>query len=609
MDRNYVYYGSTSYQRDSRDVADLVVDNPTHIQVALGFRELGWIWPIYHDPTPAPYFDNIRFDVFTLTGPTLAAQADLLAQDAFPASGVLDFAELAANSIRFDCARDLIEDAATAIMPGDSLVCSVASHRPGAVLTQPPRLYYTMKPNPLFDPCREHPTRGWVVGDSARTAAGEAVPDLWAFDLPDTGFFFPGDVIHYLFHAEDDVGGDVEATTLPASTVGFDVFPGDPGYDPLLWPAEFTVRGLPTMTGSEPGDQPTVLLWDDGGTRPDAERWEPVMAELGYDLGVHFDLYRTQAASSGVSNGLGSRATVDQIAGYETVLYSCGDQGSYTLNHVSRYGDKSDDLGLLDGWLPLGGNLLVSGDNVVYDLDRGQGAAGDAFAADWISAAYIAPAIEDLIDGQLAPLIIAIPGNPAGLALPFTVYGDCPGRRRFNAFEPAGDAFALAEWTDPYGQGGVYPYAAVLAHETAGSRIVTIAADLSAWIDQDGGAVSRLHALASLLQWFGEPVPGGSTGVEDTPRALAARAYPNPFNPQTTIVFDVPRRGRVSVAVYDVRGRLVRQLADGKYEAGSAYEATWTGDDDTGRSVATGAYFVEVRTGGESVVEKVMLVR
>ena len=605
-DRNFVYYGPPVYERKVHDVTDLVVSEPTHVQIALGFIQFGWFWwP--HDSTPAPYFDNVRFDVFALDGPTITAYVDLLSQDAFPASGVLDHFDLSANSIRFDAALDIVGDAAPAIVPGDSLVCSVVSHRPGAVLTQPPRLYYAMKPNHLFDPHRTHPTSGWAVGDTVRTATGDVVPNQWAFDLPDEGFFFPGDVIHYLFHAEDDVGGDIEATTLPSSSIGFDVFPGDPDYDPLLWPAEFTVRGLPTMNGSMPGDQPDVLLWDDGGARSDDDRWEPIMAELGYQLGVHYDLFRTQAATSGVSNGLGAKATVDQISGYSTILYTLGDLTSRGLNGFNLSGDKSNDIALLNDWLSLGRNLLVSGDNTVDDLRWKIG--GAAFISEWLSAAFVARDVEDLIDGQATPLVLPTLGNPGGFTLPFTVDGGCPDRRTFDAIEPTGNAVALAEWADPSGLGGVYPYAAALAHETAGSRVVTLPADLSVWDDQDGGTVSRLHALVSLLSWFGEAVPGGSTEVDQTPRILAARAHPNPFNPRTTVVFDVPRRGRVTVTVFDVRGRLVRKLADEMYESGAAYEATWDGLDSLDRSTATGAYFVVVRAGREKVVEKIMLVR
>jgi hypothetical protein len=52
------------------------------------------------------------------------------------------------------------------------------------------------------------------------------------------------------------------------------------------------------------------------------------------------------------------------------------------------------------------------------------------------------------------------------------------------------------------------------------------------------------------------------------PTDFALAAYPNPFNPATTVSFSLPEAGTVSVSIYDVAGRLVRTLAAGNYAAG-----------------------------------------
>jgi hypothetical protein len=68
-------------------------------------------------------------------------------------------------------------------------------------------------------------------------------------------------------------------------------------------------------------------------------------------------------------------------------------------------------------------------------------------------------------------------------------------------------------------------------------------------------------------------------------------SYPNPFNPTTTIKYDLPEGGNVSLVVYDVLGREVTRLVDGFEEAG--YRAvTW---DATG--VASGLYFARLNVG------------
>ncbi len=158
-------------------------------------------------------------------------------------------------------------------------------------------------------------------------------------------------MIHYYVKAEDDAGGDVRSATLPSDLNGFDVFPGDPGYDPYLWPSAFSVRGLPTMHSASPGDQPGILFYDDAESNVAATEWTTSLANLGFEEGVHYDLYHTNSASSGVSNGLGARATVPQIAGYQTLLYHLGSLSAYGLNTFDQDNDKSDDIALLEAWL------------------------------------------------------------------------------------------------------------------------------------------------------------------------------------------------------------------------------------------------------------------
>jgi len=72
--------------------------------------------------------------------------------------------------------------------------------------------------------------------------------------------------------------------------------------------------------------------------------------------------------------------------------------------------------------------------------------------------------------------------------------------------------------------------------------------------------------------------------------------YPNPFNPGTTIEFDLPAPGgRVNLAVYDVRGRLVRMLIDQVIGTGR-HQVRWDGTDDHGEAVPSGIYFYRLST-------------
>ncbi|MCP4291331.1 MAG: DUF2817 domain-containing protein [bacterium] len=86
------------------------------------------------------------------------------------------------------------------------------------------------------------------------------------------------------------------------------------------------------------------------------------------------------------------------------------------------------------------------------------------------------------------------------------------------------------------------------------------------------------------------------------------KAWPNPFNPQTTIKFTNPRSGMVSLGIYDIQGHLVRTLVQENRAAG-AHEAMWNGMTSTGGKASSGIYFARMIAGNESATTKLMLVK
>jgi subtilisin-like proprotein convertase family protein len=95
----------------------------------------------------------------------------------------------------------------------------------------------------------------------------------------------------------------------------------------------------------------------------------------------------------------------------------------------------------------------------------------------------------------------------------------------------------------------------------------------------------------------------------EVPTVLAViGARPNPFNPTTTIRYALPRAGAATLAVYDLRGRLVRVLASG-HHAAAVHETTWDGADASGRTMASGTYLLRLDDGRGAAAGKVMLLR
>ena len=98
-----------------------------------------------------------------------------------------------------------------------------------------------------------------------------------------------------------------------------------------------------------------------------------------------------------------------------------------------------------------------------------------------------------------------------------------------------------------------------------------------------------------------------------------SRNYPNPFNPSTKISFAIPTpfteqgrpiydKQRVTLKIYDMRGRLIKTLTDSKYKPGKRYQKRWMGKGNTGRLVSSGVYVYRVDIGGRFVKSRKMVI-
>lgn len=125
--------------------------------------------------------------------------------------------------------------------------------------------------------------------------------------------------------------------------------------------------------------------------------------------------------------------------------------------------------------------------------------------------------------------------------------------------------------------------------------------------------------LESVL--LGDPAmhfrPGSISSVDEVlpsaPTHVAIQeCSPNPFNPRTTIRFEVlgsmGDEYQASLEIFDVSGKRVASLLDESLEVGM-HEMTWGGKDLKGKSVGSGVYFAVVQVAGQSAVEKVVLLK
>ncbi|MGH1363537.1 MAG: YCF48-related protein [Calditrichia bacterium] len=143
------------------------------------------------------------------------------------------------------------------------------------------------------------------------------------------------------------------------------------------------------------------------------------------------------------------------------------------------------------------------------------------------------------------------------------------------------------------------------------------------WIQQ-AVTTQKLNALSFISADTGyvvgeegivlKTVNGGVTGIGDqvpetTPSSIRLLAnYPNPFNPSTTLRFELYRRSEVLLQITDISGRLVRILVNNERSAGM-HDVKWDGRDETATPVASGVYLSQLESGGEVQSQKILLVR
>jgi len=125
----------------------------------------------------------------------------------------------------------------------------------------------------------------------------------------------------------------------------------------------------------------------------------------------------------------------------------------------------------------------------------------------------------------------------------------------------------------------------------------------------DEGSGSLVEALIDdfILTGFFD-MTGVDDGVSVEFVTHLGQNHPNPFNPKTEIRFSLSQNGPTSLKIYDAQGRLVKTLIDGVLQAGQR-EVVWSGDDASGRPVASGVYFYKLVTPEKSVSRRMVLLK
>ncbi|MBL8029080.1 MAG: hypothetical protein JNL74_21845 [Fibrobacteres bacterium] len=129
----------------------------------------------------------------------------------------------------------------------------------------------------------------------------------------------------------------------------------------------------------------------------------------------------------------------------------------------------------------------------------------------------------------------------------------------------------------------------------------------------NGSADSTICADAVRIMGNQHTLGGGSTGVAGNvvigSEKIAMAIGPNPFNPMANIAYYINNQAEVSLAVYDMRGKLVAEPVSAKLLKSGRYNASWNGRDARGSNVASGLYLFVLKAGSEVVKMKAALLK
>jgi hypothetical protein len=134
------------------------------------------------------------------------------------------------------------------------------------------------------------------------------------------------------------------------------------------------------------------------------------------------------------------------------------------------------------------------------------------------------------------------------------------------------------------------------------------------WHDGAAEPFTHYYRISAVDHAGNESAPAAPATVSGVALPTLPNAFallpnvPNPFNPSTRLIFDLPRAGNVRLAVYDLAGRRVRVLVDEPRAAGR-HEAAWDGIDDAGQRGGSGVYVARLEVGNFRESRRLTLVK
>jgi hypothetical protein len=631
----FVNYGDDKvWIRSINDVGLLIEPGATHIQISMDvvdYCPYYWCSPICHSQSPV--YDRIEFRRIGSPGPQWDVRDIDQFQDNFSEDGSVT------GTARADMATDRNwAEELQRIVPGDSAVASVSdpvsgldsvngkayvyiyarvdgphSATGGASLLCDARFNY-ISTDMLEDGNNWHK----LQADQSWTLAGLLDEYVYCIDLCDS-LFVPGDTLWYFWGAQNQIGENTYGA--PSITNG----QTSDRAEAVANADEMTI--LPVM-GLDPDGQIGDILYVDGMNFRGAQ---PYFDSAFQSMNIlHLvDRYDMRGPSSGVSNhpGYTVKNVINQLVGsgqsvYKKIIWNTGNlDPAWAEGQVDGTLDKSDDTGTVYAFLEnlnSRGGIYLNGDECAYEWGYFSTAGAVNLHDKYMTYTCTADEHQPYVGynpwgiGTVPPGVFAEGGTtPDTIA----IEGGCPTPRTFDILRADGADTKVAMEYHNWGPDSTFA-PAILTQLTENSVGDTVGFVLSGfsyhWIRDVklGDYPARYTHMKRILNYLSnivdDPVGAGTPQVS---RNRLDQNVPNPFNPTTTIKYEVKESGLVNLRIYNVAGQLVKTLVDGHRNAGHVYEATWNGLNNSGQPVSSGVYFYKLVAKNFTQTKKMVLLK
>lgn len=650
------------WQTEIFDMTQYIEPQSSEIQIR--FRVTDWqliagtVPPWSLIPGPGPFLDDVRVGRVlagpgTYSGPRFNEGIDSRsqAQDAFPTfrNGIpgehFSPSQDRFGTTAFSRSGDLaVNGVSPNLITGDSIHVQVTDvEEAGGIVSV--QLYASVVAGPHAGKAPPPWSAGGngffaVSADSARNASGQVVANAYYVDLDDD-YFRGGDKLLYFWFAEDGLGhkssDPAGLTELPRSVEEAIQATGGLLEVSFLPSIEWDPAYLSRIAGDPHGKlaptpeeltnsaQSTCILYVQAADtrRRSASRtnFMHTLDRLGYS--GQYDVYDLQGLGN-TNNHLGGRASVAQATGYALIVFDAGDlaPGAPIMpDGVDLDSEKVDQNQWFRNWLAQAAQSEVAhatlwaiGSNIFEEKP---------FASLYTRDMGVGFVTADQGMGQ-SPQVQGLTSFTFhnGATVDFT--GDdfvasplvCDAITSYDGLIDVGTAVMTHHWAAGTGSGD----ASVIMNAKPSLRWSTIAMAFpwSDIVDPPGPPAqesTRERLAGALLSAV--LLPGCVANVpthartDETSTRLPRRTtlhqnHPNPFNPATTIRFDLATTGRVRLRIYDVAGRLVRDLVDEAMPAGFGRTAIWNGLDDASRRVSSGVYLYQLEFGDFTATRKLI---